>query len=85
MVINIEDEILKSIKLTQEEAKLDFALGLFIDKRVTLGQAAAVASLSQTQFLKELGKRQIPIHYDIEDFEKDLKTIETLELHDSNK
>ena len=85
MVLNIEDKILKGINLTQEEAKLDLALGLFIDKRVTLGQAAAVASLSQTQFLKELGKRQIPIHYDIEDFEKDLKTIETLNLHDSNK
>lgn len=85
MVLKIEDKILKSIKLTQEEAKLDFALGLYIDKRVTLGQAAVVASISQTQFLKELGKRQIPIHYDIEDFEKDLKTIETLKLHDSNK
>ena len=68
MLINIEDVILKSINLTQEEAKLDFALGLFIDKRVTLGQAAAVASLSQTQFLKELGKRQIPIHYDYRRF-----------------
>jgi predicted HTH domain antitoxin len=85
MVLNIEDDIIRNINLTQEEAKLDFALGLFIDKRVTLGQAAAIASLSQTQFLKELGKRQIPIHYEIEDFEKDLKTIENLNSDDSNK
>ena len=56
------------------------ALGLFIDKRLTLGQAAHIASLSQTQFLKELGERKIPIHYDIENFKKDLETIENLNI-----
>ncbi|MBA7708512.1 hypothetical protein ES703_117414 [subsurface metagenome] len=80
MVLKIENEVLKGINLTPEQAKLDFAIGLFIDKRITLGQAARVASLSQTQFLKELGKRKIPIHYDIEDFNKDLETIEKLKI-----
>ena len=80
MILTIEDEILQGIKLTPEEARLDFALGLFIDKRITLGQAACIALLSQTQFLKELGKRKIPIHYDIEDFKKDLETIENLNI-----
>ncbi len=47
---------------------------MFIDKRLTLGQASCIALLSQTQFLKELGKRKIPIHYDIEDFKQDLET-----------
>ncbi len=47
-------------------------------KRLTLGQAARIASISQTQFLKELGKRKMPIHYDIEDFKRDLETIENL-------
>ena len=85
MVLKIEDDVLKGINITPEQAKLDLAIGLFIDKLITIGQAARLAAISQTKFLKELGKRKIPIHYEKEDFDKDLETIEQLKLYDSNK
>jgi hypothetical protein len=44
----------------------------------TLGQAAAVAGLSQTGFLRELGKRRIPVHYGADDLAEDLKTVDAL-------
>jgi predicted HTH domain antitoxin len=47
-----------------EDIKLHLALGLFLDHRVTLGRGAAIAGLSQSEFLRELGKRKIPVHYD---------------------
>ena len=75
MTITIEDDLMKNVKITPEEAKLDFAIGLFIDYKVTLGQAANIAHLTQAQFIKELGKRKIPIHYGIDEFNKDVETL----------
>jgi predicted HTH domain antitoxin len=51
-------------RFSEEDLKLHLALGLFMDNRVTLGQGAAVAGLSQSEFLHELGARRIPVHYD---------------------
>ena len=51
-------------QFTPEDIKLHLALGLFLDHRVGLGRGAAIAGLSQSEFLHELGKRRIPVHYD---------------------
>ena len=80
MILKIADEILKNINITPEQAKLDFAIGLYADNRTTLGQSARIASITQAQFLKELGKREISINYDIEEFNKDVETLKKLNL-----
>ncbi|MBM3888510.1 MAG: UPF0175 family protein [Verrucomicrobia bacterium] len=80
MNLVIEDELLQGVKLSESQARLDFALGLFVDRRVTLGRAAAVAGLNQAEFLRELGKRGIPMHYDLDDLQDDLRTIDRLHL-----
>ncbi|MSU33911.1 MAG: hypothetical protein EXS36_02150 [Pedosphaera sp.] len=49
-----------------------------MSRRITLGRAAEIAGLNQTQFLSQLGERGIPLHYDTEDAELDLRTIEHL-------
>ncbi|MEX1028174.1 MAG: UPF0175 family protein [Candidatus Paceibacterota bacterium] len=58
-----------------EVLSVHLALGLFFDERVTLGQGAAVAGLSQSEFLHELGKRRIPIHYDESDALADVAAV----------
>lgn len=78
MVIEIQDEKLRGLALTQPEALLDLAVGLFTERRVTLGRAAAIAQMSQLDFLRELGRRGIPIHYDAEDLQADLGTLAAL-------
>lgn len=65
-------------QITREEAALHLAIGLFADDRLTLGQAAAVAGLSQAAFLQELGKRKIPIHYGLEELQQDLSAVREL-------
>ena len=65
-------------RLSRQDAALHLAIGLFVTEEATLGQAAQVAGLSQAIFLKELGKRQIPIHYGVEELEEDLQAIEPL-------
>jgi len=79
MKIAIDDALLKGVNLTPQEAVLDFAVGLYTERRVTLGRAAEIASLSQAAFLKELGKRRIPIHYDLADLEADWRVIRETE------
>jgi predicted HTH domain antitoxin len=60
--------------LSKEDAALHLAIGLYVDNRVTLGQGAAIAGISSSQFLSELGKLRIPIHYDAEDALSDVET-----------
>jgi predicted HTH domain antitoxin len=78
VLIAIHDDALRGLDLTEDQARLDLALGLFIDQRVTLGRGAEIARMSQAEFLKELGQRGIPVHYDVEDFRADLRTLESL-------
>ena len=61
-----------------QSAKLHFAVGAFAAEEVTLGQAAEIAGISQTEFMKELSRRRIPLHYDQEEFAEDLKAISRL-------
>jgi predicted HTH domain antitoxin len=65
-------------QLTPESTVLHLAIGLFVAEEATLGQAAEVAGLSQTEFLRELGRHRIPIHYGAEELAEDLRTVETM-------
>ena len=78
MTITISDEELHGVKLTHEEAMRDLAIGLFADRKATLGQGARIANVSQEIFLAILAERKVPLHYDVEDFEADLKTLRKL-------
>ena len=73
MNVSLPEEIER--QFTPDEIRLHLALGLFLDERVTLGQGAAVAGLSQSEFLRELGKRRIPVHYDEADLLADIATV----------
>lgn len=64
--------------MTREEWLLDLAIGLYVDQRVTLGRAAEIAGISKPGFLDVLGKRRVPINYDVADLESDLETIASL-------
>jgi predicted HTH domain antitoxin len=66
-------------RLTPAQAALHFAIGLYTGGEVTLGQAAEAAGQSQGEFMRELGRRKIPLHYGVEDFAQDLVTVENLE------
>jgi len=65
-------------RLSPASAALHLAIGLFVTEEATLGQAAQTAGLSQAEFLRELGRRRIPIHYGKEELESDLQAVEAL-------
>ena len=67
-----------SERLSPQDAALLLAIGLFVTEEATLGQAAEVAGLSQAAFLRELGKRRIPVHYGEAELAEDLRAVESL-------
>jgi predicted HTH domain antitoxin len=76
--IDLPDSIGTEVELTPERVKLETATGLYASGAVTLGQAAELAGISQTQFLHELGKRNICVNYGLEDLQHDLRMIDVL-------
>jgi predicted HTH domain antitoxin len=49
---------------------------MFVTEEATLGQAAEIAGLTHTAFLKELGRRRIPLHYGPQELAEDLRAVE---------
>ena len=60
-------------KLSPQEARLDFAVGIYSSRRVTMGTAAEVANLSIPEFQRELGRRRIEANYTADDLAYDLE------------
>ncbi len=71
------DVLVKPRKL-EDELKLLIALELYREGRVSLGKAAEIAGLSLREFLYELRSRSIPLNYDLEELEQDLKIVREL-------
>jgi predicted HTH domain antitoxin len=67
-------------RLTPQDAVLHLALGLFVDEEATLGQAAEIAGMAQADFLRELGRCCIPIHYGAAELREDIRTVAALSL-----
>jgi len=55
--------------------RVEIAVLLFKEDKLTLGQAARFAGMPQPHFQHLLGRRKIPLHYGVEELEEDLRTI----------
>ncbi len=75
MSLVIPDEIVRATNMSPEELRVELAVLLFKEDKLTLGQAARFAGMPQPHFQHLLGRRKIPLHYGVEEFEEDLKTL----------
>lgn len=78
MNIVIPDEVLQTTRMSEAELMQEIAVMLFQKEKLTLGQASNLAGMNQLAFQHLLASRQISVHYDVEDFEADLKTLREL-------
>ncbi len=79
MSLVIPNEILQATGLSEAELSQEIAILLFQKEKLTLGQASHLAQMPQLQFQHLLASRQIPLHYDVAEFEADLKTLQELD------
>ena len=78
MSLVIHDEIIQATRMSVSELRQEIAILLFQKEKLTLGQSNRLAGMSQLEFQHLLASRQIPVHYDVAEFEKDLKTLREL-------
>ena len=69
----LEDE---GSEMSEIELRQEIAVLLFRKERASLGQASTLAGMNQLQFQRLLASRDITLHYDVAEFEEDLKTLE---------
>jgi predicted HTH domain antitoxin len=73
MILEISDHILQQVKLSEKTLRIEIAMLLFQKYHLSFGQARKLSGLNVIDFQKTLAANQIPLHYDVEDFDKDLK------------
>jgi len=76
--LTIPDDVLQSARMSESELRQEIAVILFQKEKLTLAQASRLAQMSRFQFQHLLSSRQIPVHYDIVEFEEDLETLRQL-------
>jgi predicted HTH domain antitoxin len=74
----IPSEVVQTTRMTEGELAREMGVLLFQMEKLTLGQASRLAGMSQLQFQHLLASRQIPVHYDVAEFEEDVKTLREL-------
>jgi predicted HTH domain antitoxin len=78
MNIVVPDEILTITRMTEAEMRQEIAVMLFQKEKLTLAQASRFAGINRIAFQHLLASRQIPVHYDVEDFEQDIKNLQEM-------
>jgi predicted HTH domain antitoxin len=69
---------IKVKELLENSTNIELIILLFVNEKVTLGQASKLAKMSQFKFQQLLASRQIPLHYDIAELEADVKTLQKM-------
>lgn len=74
----LPEDIIQATRMSDKELKQEIAIMLFQKEKLTLGQASRLAGMSHIQFQHLLASREIPVHYDVDEFEEDLETLRRL-------
>ena len=78
--IEIPEEVLMELKIPKQlwsaELRKKLALQLYRENLLSFGNARRLAGITKMDFHNLLGERQIPRHYEMEDYETDLENLE---------
>ncbi|NEP11963.1 MAG: UPF0175 family protein [Symploca sp. SIO2C1] len=78
MSVVIPDDVLVSARMSETQLKLEIAIMLFQQDRISIGKARRLAGINLLEFQREISQRGICIHYDVEEFEEDIKTLQEM-------
>jgi predicted HTH domain antitoxin len=77
-VLEISQDILDTARLTVDELKVELAVYLYTQDRLSIGKARELAGMSLWAFRQLLASRRIPPHYDVTELEEDVVTLREL-------
>ena len=76
-MVAITDDLLRAACISEREFRQEAAVLLF-QKGLPLMKAADLAEMDRFAFQHLLASRQIPVHYDADDFDHDVRALQSL-------
>ena len=76
--LEIPQDVLDSARLTIGELKIELAVSLYAQGRLSIGKACELAGMSLWEFRQLLTSRRISPHYDVTDLDEDVATLRDL-------
>ncbi len=77
-IIEIPQDILDSARLKLPEIKIELALLLYSQHRLSIGKARELADMSLWEFRQLLAARRIPVHYDVNDLNDEVEALKQM-------
>ncbi len=71
----IPGQVLEQAQFSASDLRLEIAIYLYSNSRLTMGQARRLAGIDRISFQKELAKRNVSIDYGVQDLHDDLRTL----------
>ena len=79
MSLVIADDLIQASGLSEQELLLEIVLMLFHQDKISLGKASEIMGLYWSQFQQLLADQNLYIHYDVAEFQEDLKTLQEMD------
>ena len=76
--LEVPQDILDTARLTIDDLKVEMAIYLYAQRRLSIGKARELADMTLWEFRQLLASRQIPPHYDTTDLDEDVATLRSL-------
>lgn len=77
--LEIPQDVLDSARLTMSELKVELAVSLYAQGRLSIGKACELAGMPLWEFRQLLTSRRISPHYDVTDLDEDIATLRDLD------
>jgi len=77
-ILEVPQDVLDSARMTPTELKVEMALHLYAQGRLSIGKARELAGMALWEFRQLLASRRIPPHYDTTDLDEDMATLREL-------
>jgi predicted HTH domain antitoxin len=79
LTIEVPRYLLQAARVTPDELKIELAVQLYQQRRLSIGLARELAGMSLWEFRQLLASRRISPHYDVADLDEDLLTWQELD------
>ena len=76
MSLLLSDESVQASGLSKRELLLEIVIMLFQRDKISLGKASELLGIHRMQFQKLLANRGIFVHYDVAEFQEDIKILQ---------
>jgi predicted HTH domain antitoxin len=78
MTLTIPDDILEQVHISSTDLQVEIAIYFYEKQRLSIGKARKLAGLNLIQFQKELSKRNIYLHLDANEIDKEFQNLNQL-------